>query len=230
MIEIIPAVLPQNIGELRGKVSLVKGLVKTVQFDMCDGVFVPTRDWPYNGKDVMAYQEILNEENGLPYWEHVNYEFDLMVKNAAKQFDEILKLGPTRVVFHLEAEENLKDFFENLDQYYKDQIQFGIAINTTTDPALVTELVPYISFIQCMGIENIGRQGQRFDERVLTQIRTVKQLFPEIIVSVDGSVNKATAHALVEAGASRLVIGSAIFAEIDVQGVIEDFEHLVLHL
>jgi pentose-5-phosphate-3-epimerase len=50
---------------------------------------------------------------------------------------------------------------------------------------------------------------------------------PEMPISVDGSVNKETAHALVEAGATRLVIGSAIFDELDTGGVIEDFQNLV---
>jgi ribulose-phosphate 3-epimerase len=229
MIEIIPAILPQNIGELRGKVGMVKDLVETVQFDMCDGVFVSTRDWPYNGKDVMAHQEILNEETGLPYWDEVNYEFDLMVKNASKNFQEIMKLGPTRVVFHLEAEENLTEFFETLDPYFKEQVQFGIAINTTTDPARIAGLESHIAFIQCMGIESIGRQGQDFDTRVIEQIKTTKKLFPDKIISVDGAVNKKTAHALIEAGATRLVIGSAIFKEIDIAGIIEDFRHLNLN-
>ena len=226
MIEVIPAILPLNIGELRGKASLVKDLVQTVQFDMCDGIFVASRDWPYNGKDVMAYQEILNEDKGLPFWDEVNYEFDLMVKNAAQQFETIMKLGPTRLVFHLEAEDNLLEFFEKLDPYYTDQLEFGIAINTTTDPALLSEFAPYISFVQCMGIATIGKQMQAFDERVIGQIKKVKELFPDKAVSVDGSVNKNTAHALVEAGASRLVIGSALFNVMDITKEIEDFENL----
>lgn len=227
MIEVIPAILPGNIGELRGKVALVRDFVKTVQFDMCDGIFVPTKSWPYNGKDVMAYQEIINEESGLPGWEQVNYEFDLMVKNASTQFVDIIKLGPSRIVFHLEAEDNLLTFFETLDPYYKESLELGVAINTTTDPELLRPLLPHIKFVQCMGIEIIGKQRQSFDHRVLEQVAKVRTIAPELPISVDGSVNKETAHALVEAGATRLVIGSAIFDELDTGGVIEDFQNLV---
>ncbi len=227
MIEIIPGILPTNIGELRGKASLVKDIVATIQFDMCDGIFVPTKTWPYNGKDEMAYREILNEENGLPYWEEVNYEFDLMVKNASKQYEEILKLGPTRIIFHIEAEDDLVSFFENLDPYHLHSMDFGVAINTTTDVLKIEPLLPYISFVQCMGIEIIGKQRQPFDDRVIGQIKKIRELYPKLIVSVDGAVSKKTAHVLVEAGATRLVIGSALFDEIDIQGAVENFQNLV---
>jgi ribulose-phosphate 3-epimerase len=226
MIEIIPAIMPQNVGEIRTKVSMVFGLVKTVQVDFCDGVFVPTRTWPYNGKDVMAHKEILDEETGLPYWEKVSYEFDLMVKNASKQFDELLKLGPNRLVFHIEAEDDLLGF-EKIDLYFKETIEMGVAINTTTDTELLKPFLPHIKFIQCMGIDAIGKQRQQFDPRVLDQIKKVRVLAPDLPISVDGSVNKKTAHALLDAGATRLVVGSAIFEELDTQSIIEDFQNLI---
>ncbi len=226
MIEVIPAILPVTINELRTKVALVKDFTKYVQLDMCDGVFVPTRSWPQNGKDLMAVEEIYTEETGLPGWESVNYEFDLMVKNASSKFEDLIKLGPSRMVFHLEAEDNLLAFFEKLDPYYKSNIEFGIAINTTTDPALLRPFLEHVKFIQCMGIEIIGKQRQSFDARVLDQITKIKAMAPEMIVSVDGSVNADTAHDLVVAGATRLVIGSAIFDELDTGSAIHSFQNI----
>jgi ribulose-phosphate 3-epimerase len=227
MIEIIPAIMPQNVGELRTKVSMVHGLVRTVQVDFCDGVFVATRTWPYNGKDVMAHEEIIQEETGLPYWETINYEFDLMVKNASDRFDELLKLGPNRLVFHIEAEDDLLGFFEKLDPYYKETIEMGVAINTTTDAGMLMPFFPHVKFIQCMGIEAVGKQRQKFDPRALDQIKKVRALNAYLPISVDGSVNKQTAHALIEAGATRLVIGSALFNDLDIQNTIEEFQNLI---
>ncbi len=230
MIEIIPAILPENIGELRGKAGLVHGLVRTVQIDFCDGIYVPSKTWPYNKRDTQFYQKILSEEEGLPYWEDFNFEFDLMVKNAHKDFENILKLGPSRVVFHLNAEDDLISFFEKLDPIYTTLFDFGISVTTIDDIKKIEVFLPYISFVQCMGIERVGFQHQAFDERVLDQIRMVKKLYPNIKVSVDGSVNKSTIHALVEAGADRLVIGSALFDEIDIQSTLEDFENIITDL
>lgn len=230
MIEIIPAILPENIGELRGKAGLVHGLVPTIQIDFCDGFFVPNKTWPYNNKDTQFYRQILSEQEGLPYWEDFNFEFDLMVKNAHKDFENILKLGPSRVVFHLDAESDLVSFFEEIDPIYFTLLDFGVAVTTTDDVKKIEPLLPYIRFVQCMGIEHVGAQRQEFDERVLDQIRSVKAAYPNLKVSVDGSVNKRTIHALVEAGADRLVIGSALFDEIDIQSALEDFENTITDL
>jgi ribulose-phosphate 3-epimerase len=104
--------------------------------------------------------------------------------------------------------------------------EIGIAVGTNTSIEKVFPLVNSVDFIQCMGIENIGFQGQDFDERVLGQIRKLKAEFPDLIISVDGSVTLETAPKLIEAGATRLVIGSAIFNTDDIISRVENFSAL----
>ena len=119
-------------------------------------------------------------------------------------------------------------FFEKLDPYYKETIEMGVAINTTTDPGVLIPFYPHIKFVQCMGIGAIGKQRQKFDERALDVIKKVRALHSTIPISVDGSVNKQTAHALVEAGATRLVIGSALFDQLDIQTTVDEFQNLIM--
>ena len=83
-----------------------------------------------------------------------------------------------------------------------------------------------VDFVQCMGIANIGFQGEEFDERVLNQIKELRSQYKELIISVDGSVNEITAPLLVKAGANRLVIGSAVMNSYDVRETIKEFENL----
>jgi ribulose-phosphate 3-epimerase len=228
MIEIIPAILPEDIDDLRAKVSLVKNSVKTVQIDLCDGKFVPSKTWPYNNKDRSFYNKILAEEEGLPFWQDMEYEFDLMVKNSTKDFQNIMKLGPSRLIFHFEAEEELEEFFKNLDPFYANHIPIAVAINTNTDPNALLPFRDFISYVQCMGIEKIGYQGEPFDPKVLEQIAGVRKIFPGMPISVDGAVSLKTAHDLIEAGATRLVIGSALFNEPDIRRALEDFKRIVM--
>lgn len=226
MIEIVPAILPENIGEIRGKVTLVKNLVKTVQIDFCDGVFVNHRTWPYNSKDALAYQKLMGEEESLPFADEIDYEFDLMVKNASQKFEDFIKLGPARVIFHTEAEDSLLDFFENLEPFYKENIEFGIAITKKTDLETILQFIPHIKFIQCMGIENVGFQQQPFDPESLDLVRNLHERYPGLTISVDGGVNLDTGTKLVENGATRLVVGSAIFSKLDIAGTILEFTHI----
>lgn len=228
MIEVTPALLVKDFSELKEKLSKFIGLTNLVQIDICDGKFVKSTSWPMKPSDETSINSILNEENGMPYWEDIDFEFDLMVQNAHKHFDFFVRLGVKRIVFHLEAEEetDFREFLESLDPYLKDNIEIGIALNTTTNINKLDPYINYIDFIQCMGIENIGFQGEPFDEKVLVQIKNIKTKYPEIKISIDGSVNKNTAPLLIEVGVDRLVIGSALLDSFDIGETIKEFEIL----
>lgn len=238
MPEIIPAVLTKNYDDLKNKIALVRGVVPIVQIDICDGVYTQNYTWPFRStgsdREVAELdfhaQDILGEREGLPFWEDIEFELDLMVMDAVDNFDFYMKFGPKRVVFHLEAQRDLdsfRDFLEGMDMYIRETIQVGVAIKPGTPLENILPIVPFIDFVQCMGIEKVGFQGQDFDERVIDQIKNLKEKFPELTVSVDGGVNVDTAQELVSAGADRLVIGSAIFNTSDIIGTVEMFENLV---
>lgn len=228
MTEVIPAVLAKDINDLRQKIANVVNVSHIVQIDMCDGKFVPSSSWPMQRDDMESTAIILEEEEGMPYWENLDFEFDLMVKDAIKQFDFFVRLGAKRIIFHLEAEneKELKDFIDSIDLYTRENLEIGIAINTTTPVEKIFPYINSIDFVQCMGIEHIGFQGEAFDERVLSQVRELKDKYPDLIISVDGSVNEDTAPLLVEAGASRLVVGSALMRSFDVKETIKELENL----
>jgi pentose-5-phosphate-3-epimerase len=231
--------LPINYEDLKNKISLVRGVATLVQIDICDGVFVSSMTWPFlsRGDDdnFLAnnfdehFRRILNEEEGLPFWEDVDFELDLMVSNAVENFDVYTKLGPRRIVFHLESVGNLedfKDFLEGIDIYVRDVIEIGVAISPDMSLEQVFPLVNSVDFVQVMGIDREGIQGEKFDEKCLEHIKALKEKFSDLIISVDGAVSFETAPALVSAGAVRLVIGSAIFKTDDIIDTIERFRSL----
>ena len=228
MIEIIPAILVKDFSELNEKLAKFVNISSIVQIDMCDGVFVSSVSWPMGKGDEESVQSILDEEDGLPFWNNLDFEFDLMVINAHKKFDFFARLGAKRIVFHLEAETEIdfKEFLESLDPYFKDNINIGIAINTTTNINKLEPFINYIDFVQCMGIAHDGHQGESFDERALKQIKDLRLKYPELIISVDGAVNENTAPMLIEAGANRLVIGSALLQSYDIRETYKEFESL----
>lgn len=228
MTEVTPAVLAEDFSGLNEKLAKFVNITKMVQIDVCDGKFVPSISWPMGQRDNGSIERILNEEEGLPFWEQLDFEFDLMVLNAHKNFDFFARLGVKKIIFHLEAEteDSFKEFLESLDPYFKDNIEIGLAINTTTDIKKLDQFINHVDFIQCMGIENIGFQGEPFDEKVLNQIKEIRGKYPEIKISVDGSVNENTAPLLVKAGANRLIVGSALMQGCDIREKIKEFENL----
>lgn len=231
MAEIIPAILPKNYEDLKNKISLVRDIAPVVQIDICDGIFVKNTTWPFlgDGEFDRRFNRILNEQEGLPFWEDVDFELDLMVSDAVENFDIYTKLGPRRIIFHIEATsdiEEFKNFLEGIDPYARDLIEIGVAINSTTEIEKIFPLVNSVDFVQVMGIEHIGVQGEKFTEKCLEQIKKLKNKFPDLIISVDGGVNFETAPKIIDAGASRLAIGSAIFNTDDIIHTIEEFRQI----
>ncbi len=221
MVEVVPAILVASFEELRATLDKVRGLTPWAQVDVCDGYFVPSRTWPMNPGDQSAFRTMVKEKKGLPYWEDFNFEVDLMVEEAEKVIPDWVALGATRVAIHIEA----KHDFDACRRALTDGIEFGIALVNDTPLSRLVPLTGQFDYIQLMGIASVGKQGLPFDERVLDRIREAKRMFPGIPIQIDGSVNGETAHALVEAGADRLVSGSYILRADDPEKAINTLAH-----
>ncbi len=220
-IEIIPAVLPMTFSELEEKVDLIRGFVKTIQVDICDGQFVQNATWPYRKHDD-SFDKLLKEEIGLPAWEELNYEFDLMVNRPSEVIDNWVLAGATRLILHAES----KGCNEEVTSSLAGRAEVGLALNEDTPVETISEYRESIQFVQLMGIANIGFQHQPFDDKVIGRIKEVRLKYPGLVISVDGGVSEANAQALIDAGADRLVIGSAIFNSENPMDAVEKFKHL----
>lgn len=213
--------------EIRDKVVQVKGIVSFVQLDLMDGKFVEAKTWPFFPKDKRGVEEIIKEESGMPYWENINYEFDLMVEDAGRDIEKYVALGASRLIFHFEAESKLKENLEKMESYIRNMVQIGLAFDIATDVSEVLPLIPLVDFVQCMGIDKDGVQGEPFDEKALEHVRAVRKAYPDVPISVDGGVNLSNAKSLIEAGATRLVSGSTIWRSFDIEETIKEFQSLV---
>jgi ribulose-phosphate 3-epimerase len=234
MIEIIPAILPKNYEDLKNKIALVRGIVPIVQIDICDGLFVSSKTWPFESSQGRLdldehFNKILQEREGMPFWEDIDFELDLMVGDVIENFDIYTKLGAKKIIFHVEAVGDLKefkDFIEGIDVYIRETIEIGLALNIKTPLEQIFPLVNSIDFVQCMGNDNIGYQGVLLDEKIYERIRTLREKYSDLPIAVDIGVNEMTAPLLIKAGATKLVIGSAIFNTEDIIETIEKFKNL----
>jgi len=232
MAEIIASVLPfKTYEELKNKIGSLRSVISTIQIDLCDGIFVPSQTWPFTsgGFDDYDFQKIINEEQGLPFWDEFDFELDLMVADAVENFDIYMKLGAKRMIFHMEAMESLEDFknfLEGIDLYVRDNIQIGIAFKPSMPLQNVFSLISFVDFVQCMGNDKIGFGGVSLDEKVYNRIELLREKYPDLPIEVDIGVNEQTAPLLVQAGATKLITGSALFNSYDKIGFVERFQNL----
>lgn len=222
MIEIIPAVLPRTREDIEETVArYVDTSIQTIQVDLVDGDFASPKTWPYNSKNQHAEHKKLEEE-GFPGWQDIDIELDLMIANPLPQIEKFIEWGPSRIIVHANSVDQ-KEYISFLQKHRAVQsfIHFGVAFGVEDKISDYAELLSHIDFVQCMGIATIGKQGQDFDERVLSQIKVIKKMVPEIPISVDGGVDSSTSQKLIEAGATRLVSGSYLSKSVDIEEAIE---------
>lgn len=232
MAEIIPAILPKDFHEIETKLGFIKGLARHVQIDICDGKFVPSVTWPYGEDGEGMFNKIVDQEAGMPYWEDFDFEFDLMVKEPHEKIPDLISCGATRVIVHLESADDkehesiARDYGKQAEDFAPFAIELGIAVRSTSDLSRFKRFADSIHFVQVMGIKNVGFQHQPLDEASLEMIRVLRRDHPELIISVDGGVSLDTAKLFTEAGADRLVVGSAIFDKENPAERLKQFQNL----
>jgi len=234
MRDIIPAILEKKLESIKDKLAMLRERVKCVHLDIEDGLYVPNQTWPFTsgGFEDYDFQRILNEEEGMPYWQEFDFELDLMVADAVRDFDIYMKLGPKRIIFHLGAQKNLEEFenfLESLDMYIRDNVQIGLAFKPSDDLSVVSKLSHKVDFLHVMGSDKVGFQGEgvAFTDKALENIKYLRENLPGVVISVDIGVNLGNAEAILEAGADRLTVGSGIWKDPDPIGALENFESLL---
>ena len=224
MVEIVPAIIPKSFADLEEKVGLVKSAADLVQIDVCDGKFVPDKNWPLQGDDG-EFAKIVKEEKGLPNWEDIDYEIHLMTESPNDEVADWAKAGATRILVPIEAG---SDAVMEILSEWGSVVEIGLVANMETPVQIFESYLDKIKTIQLMSIDVIGHQGEPFDEKVLKKIKKLRDIGYKYQISIDGGVNLENAKKLIEAGADNLVVGSAIWESENPRDTIKKLKELSL--
>ncbi len=228
-IEIIPAVLPQSFKDLKERLLPLKDVIRQAQVDVVDGHYARGKTWPY--RDSSTFKKIVQAERGLPFWDKIDFQFDLMIQNPHLVLKEYTQAGASQLIFHAKAmgaEEALQMIVDmRTDEIGNFSVRAGIAISPQDQPDVLEPFESQFDFVQVMGIGRIGRQGEPFDRRAVYLVERLRTRYPHLPIQVDGGVTKENARELVAVGANRLVVGSAIFGSEDPVGAYNELVALV---
>jgi len=218
--------------------STVKDIVKLVQIDICDGKLVPSKSWPYVFDEENHFEKITEEDEGFPFWQDMDFEADLMIKNPETEAEKWIKAGAKAIVFHIESSPKILELIKDLRKTYGYSgdslvdIEIGIALNINTQNENLDKFLEkntdgrmLVDFVQFMGIKKIGYQGQEFDEEVITKIKALRKKYPSVVISIDGGVNFENNKVLIKAGANKLISGSAIFESENIKKAVEEMKN-----
>ena len=207
MIKVVPAIIPHTKEQLEEEIRKVVSFADLVQIDISDGIFVPTKTWPYNGRDMDYFEKLKTEEEGWPKWEDIDFEIHLMIKNPEEKVLDWIHTGASAIVAHIEATDN---FQKVVDICRENNVSVGVAIKPSTDDKLLKPFVSQVDFIQVMGNDLLGKHDVPLDSKAVERIKSLRNLYPERIIAIDIGVSIDTRDILIGAGANKLISGGAI--------------------
>ena len=133
----------------------------------------------------------------------------LMIAPADPFIEAFAKAGSDIITVHAEAGPHLDRSLQFIRSLGK---KAGVSLNPSTPESTIEYVLDKLDLILVMSV-NPGFGGQQFLASTVDKIRRVKAMIGErqIHIEVDGGVTPETAPLCVEAGATALVAGSAIF-------------------
>ncbi len=209
MIKIAPSILAADFGNLGRDVrSLTDWHADWVHFDVMDGHFVPNLSF---GPPVLSSIRPLTK---LPIDAH------LMVEEPSRFVPWFIQAGADIITIHVEAEKHLH---RALEQIHEAGRKAGVVLNPGTPALAAKEVLPYCDLVLVMSV-NPGYGGQKFIPESVGKIAELRRMIDErglsTEIEVDGGINPETARLCIDAGATVLVAGSAVFHADDPAGMI----------
>jgi len=203
-VRIAPSILAGDFARLADAVARVEaGGADFVHVDVMDGHFVPniTIGIPV----VKALKRVA----------HVPLDVHLMITNPDQYLEDFVRAGADMLTVHAEV---LPHLHRTLTRIRELGARAGAAINPSTPVDSIRDVARELDHLLVMSV-NPGFSGQVFIPHSVEKVAAARELLARLrsraVIEVDGGVDTTNAAALVEAGASILVAGAAVFGAAD---------------
>lgn len=189
MATVVPTVLAVTSEEFSTKLQLAESLSPRVHIDICDGQFADNRT-------INLAQVHASEATRL--------DLHLMLQNPLSELENALSHKPELIIFHAESNGDLKTAFEHVRQM---GVKAGLALLPSTQPESVRELIMMADHVLIF-TGTLSHNARQFNVTQLEKVAQIRQIKPELELSVDGGVQGENAALISLQGIDVLYVGS----------------------
>jgi ribulose-phosphate 3-epimerase len=209
MLLIAPSLLAADFSRLGEETRAVQAAgADWLHLDVMDGHFVPNITF---GPLVV---KALRKHTAMPLDVH------LMIAPADPYVAAFAEAGADHISVHPESGPHLHRTLQLIRSLGK---KSGVVLNPATPIESVAHVLDLVDLIMVMTV-NPGFGGQAFLASQLPKIAALRRLIDaqdhEIILQIDGGVTATTARPVLEAGATCLIAGTAVFGAPDYRAAI----------
>jgi ribulose-phosphate 3-epimerase len=200
-VKIAPSILSADFARLADALKQAEeGGADWIHVDCMDGHFVPNLTI---GAPVV---KALRKETKLPLDVH------LMIEKPDNLIEAFVQAGADYVTVHVEAAVHLHRTIERIREL---GAKPGVSLNPGTPLSTLEEILPYVDLVLIMSV-NPGFGGQRFIPTSTAKVAALKRMIDArnlwgVEIEVDGGIGPRTAPEIVDAGATALVAGAAVY-------------------
>lgn len=174
--------------------------------------------------DVMDGNFVPNISIGIPVLKSIRkcvvipLDVHLMISEPIRYVKQFAEAGANIITFHVEATEQVVQTANLIRECGK---KVGLSVKPDTP---VDVLLPYKGLFDMVLIMSVepGFGGQSFISSSVDKIKRARELFPDVLIEVDGGINADTARLVIDAGVDVIVAGNAVMLAPDRKEAIQN--------